>query len=303
MTMIFDGTNGITFPAGGQANPSGNILDGNITGTLTTAAQPNVTSVGTLSALSVTGNISAGNITSTLTTSTVTNTFSTPVTDYRTPSPSNTSVLMVGSPGDRDAWVFRDPAGGAVNWGIYHRQVDSTVESLPANSIGFVGADQLAAYIDLQNKRIRSMTAMDQPYQMVVRTSGYTVPDGTNNIVYDVLVHSRYMSHNSGVNMIFQQPGKYLITTGWRFGSGGDVWTGVRLLDSNGTVRGLGYGTGQVVNDPGPCSITFIADIPADRVGQNMSMQFMRAGSSMAIATPAAGYGYAIVTTVIQVGV
>jgi hypothetical protein len=26
MTMIFDGTNGITFPAGGQANPSGNLI-------------------------------------------------------------------------------------------------------------------------------------------------------------------------------------------------------------------------------------------------------------------------------------
>jgi hypothetical protein len=66
--MIFDGTNGITFPAGGQANPAGNILGSNITGTLTTAAQPNVTSVGILSALSVTGNVTAGNITGTLTT-------------------------------------------------------------------------------------------------------------------------------------------------------------------------------------------------------------------------------------------
>jgi hypothetical protein len=247
--MIFDGTNGITFPAGGQANPSGNILDGNITGTLTTAAQPNVTSVGILSALSVTGNVNAGNITGTLTTAA---------------QPNVTSVGILSA------------------------------LSVTGNITGNTS---------LIGNSIRSLTAVDQPYQMVVRTSGYTVPDGTSDIVYDVLVHSRYMSHNSGNNMIFQQPGKYLITTGWRFGSGGDVWTGVRLLDTNGTVRGLGYGTGQVLNDPGPCSITFIADIPADRVNQNMRMQFMRAGSSMVIATPAAGFGYAIVTTVIQVGV
>ena len=68
MSIILDGTNGITFPAGGLANPAGNISGSNITGTLTTAEQPNVTSVGTLSALSVAGNINAGNITGTLTT-------------------------------------------------------------------------------------------------------------------------------------------------------------------------------------------------------------------------------------------
>jgi hypothetical protein len=59
------------------ANISGNVNAGNVyansgtigasllTGTLTTAAQPNVTSVGTLSSLSVTGNVAAGNLTTT----------------------------------------------------------------------------------------------------------------------------------------------------------------------------------------------------------------------------------------------
>ena len=54
----------------GTANISGNLAAGNVsgtllTGTLTTAAQPNVTSVGTLTSLAVTGNISGGNIIST----------------------------------------------------------------------------------------------------------------------------------------------------------------------------------------------------------------------------------------------
>jgi hypothetical protein len=56
----------------GTLNVSGNANVGNLgatnvvatllTGTLTTAAQPNITSVGTLSSLSVTGNIGAGNV-------------------------------------------------------------------------------------------------------------------------------------------------------------------------------------------------------------------------------------------------
>ena len=39
-----------------------NVNAGNVTGTLTTASQPNITTVGTLGALSVTGNVSSGNV-------------------------------------------------------------------------------------------------------------------------------------------------------------------------------------------------------------------------------------------------
>ena len=45
---------------------SGTIGASLLTGTLTTAAQPNITSVGTLSSLSVTGNVTAGNLTGSL---------------------------------------------------------------------------------------------------------------------------------------------------------------------------------------------------------------------------------------------
>jgi hypothetical protein len=53
---------------GGVISATGNITGGNlsgtlITGTLSTAAQPNVTSVGTLTSLTVTGNVSGGNLT------------------------------------------------------------------------------------------------------------------------------------------------------------------------------------------------------------------------------------------------
>jgi hypothetical protein len=47
----------------GSLNVTGNVDAGNLSGTLTTAAQTNITSVGTLTSLSVTGNASAGNLT------------------------------------------------------------------------------------------------------------------------------------------------------------------------------------------------------------------------------------------------
>lgn len=56
-TLIVAGGAGIS----GNVN-AGNIAATNLVGTLTTAAQPNITSVGTLTSLSVTGTIQAGNI-------------------------------------------------------------------------------------------------------------------------------------------------------------------------------------------------------------------------------------------------
>ena len=62
-------TSGLTFNKSTNAlTVTGNVSAGNVsgtllTGTLTTAAQPNITSVGTLSSLSVTGNISGANLT------------------------------------------------------------------------------------------------------------------------------------------------------------------------------------------------------------------------------------------------
>jgi hypothetical protein len=66
---LFGGNAGFTFNevSGNVAIPgslavTGNISGTNLTGTLTTSAQPNITSVGTLASLSVTGNSNTGNI-------------------------------------------------------------------------------------------------------------------------------------------------------------------------------------------------------------------------------------------------
>ena len=55
-------TNSNTLAVIGNVTVTNNITAGTVTGTLTTAAQPNITSVGTLTSLAVTGNIIAGNI-------------------------------------------------------------------------------------------------------------------------------------------------------------------------------------------------------------------------------------------------
>jgi len=70
--------------------------------------------------------------------------------DYRTVNP--TSNVCLHSPGnDRDAWIYRDAADTNTNWGLYHRQIDSAIAGLPANSIGFIGggSSKLQAYVSL----------------------------------------------------------------------------------------------------------------------------------------------------------
>jgi hypothetical protein len=69
---------------------------------------------------------------------------------YATVNPAS-NVYLGGPPNDRDAWVYRDLADASSNWGIYHRQIDTTVSGLPGNSIGFIGGGNsaLKAYIGL----------------------------------------------------------------------------------------------------------------------------------------------------------
>lgn len=86
LSSVFSNTGNLTIPGtfiGNGLSITGNLSVGNVTannvsattltGTLTTAAQPNITSVGTLVNLTVTGNVGAANISGTLLTATQTN--------------------------------------------------------------------------------------------------------------------------------------------------------------------------------------------------------------------------------------
>jgi hypothetical protein len=71
---------------------------------------------------------------------------------YTTVNPIS-NVFLYSQPNDRDSWIYLDSADTGSNWGIYHRQIDSMVSNLPANSIGFIGGgtNTLQSYISLAN--------------------------------------------------------------------------------------------------------------------------------------------------------
>jgi hypothetical protein len=185
---------------------------------------------------------------------------------------------------------------------------DTTITGLAAGGLpaGTVNSTTLADAAVISSKLADGSalaSKIDVPYQMVVRTTSFTIAaNGYTNIPYNLLRHSRLMSHNSNIKMVLQVLGSYLLSTALRFGGGGDVWTGCRMLDENGTVRGFSYGTGQLSPDPGPCRMSFIATIPANRVGFNMRMQLGRLSANMPVASPNTNAGDAVVTTVVWCG-
>jgi hypothetical protein len=71
---------------------------------------------------------------------------------YTTVNPSS-NVFLYSTPNDRDMWIMLDAADTNSNWGIYYRQIDSAVGSLPGNSVAFVGGGNsgLRAFINLTN--------------------------------------------------------------------------------------------------------------------------------------------------------
>jgi len=74
---------------------------------------------------------------------------------YQTVNPTS-NVFLESQGNDRDSWIFRDVADPSSNWGIYHRNIDSTLQPtgeapLEPNSLAFVGnGNHLQAFIGLQ---------------------------------------------------------------------------------------------------------------------------------------------------------
>ncbi len=83
-----------------------------------------------------------------LTTNGLKSPYSLALSDYTTLAPAS-NVLLLSPPKDRDGWVYRDVTDTKTNSGIYHRQLDTAIKGLPANSLGFIGGSALKAYIDM----------------------------------------------------------------------------------------------------------------------------------------------------------
>lgn len=146
MPLTLNGSGGITYPDGSvnttrSVSTAGDTMTGalNVPANATGTQVPRVQEV-----VKKTGDTMTGKLTA----QTFTNSFLTALTDYRTAPPGASNVLLEGTPNDRDCWIFKDSHSTA-NFGIYHRNVDTTIAGLPANSIGFVGNNVLNGYIEL----------------------------------------------------------------------------------------------------------------------------------------------------------
>lgn len=122
--------------------------------------------------LTVTGNITS---TGSVTAGRIRGVNSLVLNTFTTVNPAS-NVFLYSQPNDRDAWIFLDSADTGSNWGIYHRQIDSAVSGLPANSIGFIGggSSALQAWISLANGSANFQGALTQAGNQVLHAGNYT---------------------------------------------------------------------------------------------------------------------------------
>jgi hypothetical protein len=136
------------------------------------------------------------------------------------------------------------------------------------------------------------------PFMIVCNAFGSRAyPDGTSNVYYDFLRQSGGgVGHNNNINFTFTHPGFYRITTTYRYGQGGDVWTSMRFVNG-GTVLGISHGTGQGSgNDPATNVFDYIIRIGDSDINTNLQQQVIRGGSGFTIADT--GHGDELVTVV-----
>jgi hypothetical protein len=145
---------------------------------------------------------------------------------------------------------------------------------------------------------VTSVLQDNNSYAQVNKIAGFTTGTGFTTIALDEIVYNKNITIANG-NIVFAKAGVYKLDVGFRFGSGSDNWTGVRLFGA-GTTRGTSYGTGNVTNDPGPAMFNFMAEIVNTAV--EYSLQIYRASATLAIATPDTNAGRAIVCTIVKVG-
>lgn len=145
-----------------------------------------------------------------------------------------------------------------------------------------------------------STISTTKAYAQFNQISGSTYPSGHQNIAFNESALASNIALNTSNGLItFTHPGAYMITVGWRFGSAGDAWTGVNMINASGTVIARSFGTGNVTNDPGPAMFSLLANVTDVSVGYYL--RIYRAGATMAIATPDTEAGRAIVSTIVKI--
>jgi hypothetical protein len=119
-----------------------------------------------------------------------------------------------------------------------------------------------------------------------------------SKVILNEAVNNRNITISSN-SLLFAQTGYYDLKFGLRFGTGSDDWTGCRLFGDNAS-RGSSFGTGNVVNDPGPVTFNFIAKI--ENSSATYDLQMFRNGATLATSNPVANAGKTYVLTINKIG-
>ena len=129
--------------------------------------------------------------------------------------------------------------------------------------------------------------------------AGTTYGSGFFKLVLNETVYSKNISLSSG-SLSFAQTGYYSLVVGFRYGSGSDVWNGVRLFNGTAAV-GTSWGSGQNnSNEPAGSTFNMIAKIENSAI--TYDLQGYRASGSWSPATPDTNAGRFLVCTVNKVG-
>jgi C1q domain len=206
-------TSSNTVVVGTTVSATGNITGGNLIGTIRTAAQTSITSVGTLSALSVTGNISGGNLLGTIQTAAQPN-----ITSVGTLSAlSVTGNVGIGtsSPGSK-LDINRGSAGLIANFtdGV-NTNFQIVTSSLLATIGPSAGSTAMAFKTsDTERMRIDSAGQVTTPSQPAFHAFGLNTVTNSSNIVFPSVVFNIGSHYNTSTGR-FTAPVSGIYMFGW----------------------------------------------------------------------------------------
>ena len=220
---------------------------------------------------------------------------------FKAPSGSSRAAAFIsGSSADVSCWWVNNSneavgavdgagaGGGLALWSNNGTAWHRGLQVLPDSLVAFDG--------DLTSA---GQARLKMPFMIVCQgqSGGNTYPDGTSNVYYDVVRQSGGgVGHNNNFNFTFTHQGFYRITTTYRYGPGGDVWTSMKFVNG-GSVLGFSHGTGQTTgSDPGTNVFDYIIRIGASDVSTNLQQQIIRSGSGFTIENT--GHGDELVTVV-----
>lgn len=200
------------------------------------------------------------------------------------------------------------PAAPTATSGTSTTQIATTAFATTANNLkaniasptftGIPVAPTAATNVSTTQLATTAFVQNQTSYGQFNKIAGQTMANGFDTILLDESVFTKGISLSSNA-LTFSLAGVYFITIGFRFGTASDAWTGVRMFNATVGEVGKSFGTGNVINDPGPANFSFMANIT--NISVPYLVQTFRGGATMAVATPNTDAGRSFVVTVHKV--